>query len=77
MVMASVSMEEAEIQLPYQEVGTKNLYILDDKKRNYYLIPVKDDNRTDLKAFCPENGIRPLNFAYDQDLMDMLGLRQL
>ena len=30
--------EVAEIHLPYPEADAKNLFIRDDKKRNYYLI---------------------------------------
>ena len=66
--------EVAEIRLPYPEADAKNLFIRDDKKRNYYLITVKGDKRVDLKAFRQQNGTRPLTFASDQDLMDILGL---
>ena len=66
--------EVAEIYLPYPEADAKNIFIRDDKKRNYYLITVKGDKRTDLKAFRKQNGTRPLTFASDQDLMDSLGL---
>lgn len=66
--------EVAEIQLPYPEADAKNLFIRDDKKRNYYLITVKGDKRTDLKAFRQQHSTRPLTFASDQDLMDLLGL---
>ena len=43
--------EVAEIYLPYPEADAKNLFIRDDKKRNYYLITVKGDKRVDLNAF--------------------------
>lgn len=66
--------EVAEIHLPYPEADAKNLFIRDEKKRNYYLITVKGNKRADLKAFRQQNGTRPLTFASDQDLMDMLGL---
>ena len=66
--------EVAEIPLPYPEADAKNLFIRDDKKRNYYLITVKGDKRVDLKAFRQQNGTRPLTFASDQNLMDILGL---
>ena len=66
--------EVAEIHLPYPEADAKNLFIRDDKKRNYYLITVKGDKRADLKAFRRQNNTRPLTFASVQDLMDMLGL---
>ena len=64
--------EVAEIQLPYLESDAKNLFIRDDKKCNYYLITVKGNKRVDLKAFRKQNDTRPLTFASDQDLMDML-----
>lgn len=64
----------AEIQLPYPEADAKNLFIQDDKKRNYYLITVKGDKRVDSNAFRQQNGTQPLTFVSDQDLMDMLGL---
>ena len=66
--------EVAEIPLPHPEADAKNLFIRDDKKRNYYLITVKGDKRADLKAFRRQNGTRPLAFASEQDLMDILGL---
>ena len=66
--------EVAEIALPYPEADAKNLFIRDDKKRNYYLITVKGDKRADLKAFRRQNNTRPLTFASDQEMMDILGL---
>ena len=39
-----------------------------------YLITVKGNKRVDLKAFRKQNDTRPLTFASDEDLMDMLGL---
>ena len=39
------------IYLPYKEYNAKNLFVRDDKKRNYYLITVKGNKRVDLKDF--------------------------
>ena len=61
--------EVAEIHLPYPEADAKNLFIRDDKRRNYYLITVKGNKRVDLKAFRQQNDTRPLTFASDQDLI--------
>ena len=61
--------EVAEIHLPYPEADAKNIFIRDDKKRNYYLITVKGNKRVDLKAFRQQNDTRPLTFASDQDLI--------
>lgn len=45
-------MEELEnIDLPYPEADGKNLFVRDDKKRNYYLITVKGNKKLNLKEF--------------------------
>lgn len=72
---AVFNMEElAEVDIPYPEADAKNLFVRDDKKRNYYLITVKGDKRVDLKEFRKKNNTRPLRFASENDLMDILGL---
>ena len=35
--------EMLECNLPYPEIIAKNLFIRDDKKRNYYLITVQEE----------------------------------
>ncbi|WP_072500077.1 prolyl-tRNA synthetase associated domain-containing protein [Olsenella phocaeensis] len=62
------------IELPHREDDAKNLFVRDDKKRNYYLISVKRDKRIDLKGFCRANGTRALSFASADDLMAVMGL---
>lgn len=64
----------AEIDLPYPEADAKNLFVRDDKKRNYYLITVKGDKRVDLKEFRRNQGTRNLSFASPEDLMAIMGL---
>lgn len=72
---AVYNMEElAAIRLPHPEWDAKNLFVRDDKKRNYYLITVKGDNRVDLKEFRKQHGLRNLSFASADDLMEILGL---
>lgn len=66
--------ELASTELPYPEADAKNLFVCDDKKRNYYLITVKGDKRVDLKEFRRKNNTRPLRFASENDLMTMMGL---
>ncbi len=66
--------EMTEIGLPHPEAEAKNLFVRDDKKRNYYLITVKGDKRVDLKQFQLQNGTRRLSFASDTDLEAILGL---
>ena len=62
------------LTLPYPEGDAKNLFVRDDKKRNYYLITVKGDKRVDLKEFRKQHGTRPLSFASAGDLLHMLHL---
>ena len=66
--------EMAEVELPHPEAEAKNLFVRDDKKRNYYLITVRGDKRVDLKEFQKQQGTRRLSFASDEDLMSILGL---
>lgn len=66
--------ELSEIDIPYPEADAKNLFVRDDKKRNYYLITVKGDKRVDLKKFRQQNGTRALSFASESDLMSVMAL---
>ena len=66
--------ELADIDIPYPEYDAKNLFVRDDKKRNYYLITVKGDKRVDLKELRKAQGTRALSFASAEDLMDIMGL---
>ena len=70
------NMEELkELDIPYPKYDAKNLFVRDDKKRNYYLITVKGDKRIDLKEFRRKNETRPLSFASENDLLDMMNLK--
>ena len=72
---AVYNMEEMRsVRLPHPEAEAKNLFVRDDKKRNYYLITVKGEKRVDLKKFQEANGTRRLSFASDEDLLSILGL---
>ena len=66
--------ECAELELPYPEADAKNLFVRDDKKRNYYLITVRGDKRVDLKEFRKAHGTRPLSFASPEELEKFLKL---
>ena len=66
--------ELSQIDIPYPEADAKNLFVRDDKKRNYYLITVKGDKRVDLKEFRHRHKLRPLSFASEHDLMDIMHL---
>lgn len=72
---AVYNMEElSEVELPHPGRDAKNLFVRDDKKRNYYLITVKGDKRVDLKEFRKAHETRPLTFASPDDLMAIMKL---
>lgn len=63
-----------ELDLPHAEYNAKNLFVRDDKKRNYYLITVRGEKRVDLKDFRKKQGTRRLSFASPEDMEALLGL---
>lgn len=72
---AVFNMEELDaLHLPHPQWDAKNLFVRDDKKRNYYLITVKGDKRVDLKVFRKAHGLRALSFASAEDLLSIMGL---
>lgn len=72
---AVFNMVELEgVELPYPELDAKNLFVRDDKKKNYYLISVKGDKCVDLKEFEKRYHLRRLSFASEADLMCRLKL---
>ena len=72
---AVYNMEEvASLELPHPEADAKCLFLRDDKKRQYYLVCVKGEKRVDIRALRESFGTRPLSFASDGDLQDILGL---
>ena len=49
---AIFNMEEAgHVKMPYPDAEAKNLFLRDDKKRNWYLVTVRGDRKLDLKWF--------------------------
>ncbi len=72
---AVFNMEELDaVALPYPDRDAKNLFVRDDKKKNYYLITVRGDKRVDLKEFRKKHQLRNLSFASAEDLMSIMGL---
>lgn len=72
---AVYNMEElSNVELPYPENDAKNLFVRDDKKKNYYLITVKGDKRVNLKEFRQKYNTRNLSFASSDDLMNIMNL---
>lgn len=58
-----------EADLPHPDAIAKNLFIRDDKKKNFYLITVLEEKRVDLKEFRKNFETRPLTFA-SEELLD-------
>ncbi|MDY3118359.1 MAG: prolyl-tRNA synthetase associated domain-containing protein [Peptoniphilus sp.] len=72
---AVMNMEELnKVDLLYPKRDAKNLFVRDDKKKNYYLITVFGDKRVDLKQFKEKHNTRRLSFGSDGDLKEKLGL---
>ena len=72
---AVFTVEEADaLNLPQPEAGTKNLFLRDQKKQNYYLLTVRDHLPVRIKDFQKKIGARPLSFASEEDLGRLLGL---
>ena len=46
-----------EIKVPYPEAEAKNIFVRDDKKKNYYLITIKGNKKVNLKEFSKINNI--------------------
>lgn len=67
--------EIVNIDLPYKKCDAKNLFVRDDKHINYYLITVKGNKKVNLKDFRIKNNIRPLSFASEEELMDILKVK--
>ena len=63
------------VDLPYKDVNGKNLFVRDDKKRNYYLITIKGSKKIDLKTFSKNYHTRRLSFASEDDLINILNLK--
>lgn len=73
---AVFSMDDAiSVELPYPECDAKNLFVRDDKKKNYYMITVCGPKRVDLKAFRQAYGTRRLSFASAEELWHMIQIK--
>lgn len=74
---AVLTVEEGQaLHMEDGDVVAKNLFLRDDKKRNYYLLTVKEEKHIDLRQFQEDQHTRRLSFASEKDLMEMLGLEK-
>lgn len=54
----------------------KNLFLRDDKKKRYFIIAVQKDKQVNLKALRMRLNSRPLSFASESSLYEILGLNK-
>lgn len=66
--------ESKELGLPHKGAGTKNFFLRDKKKKNYFIITTKEDKRVDLRRLREILGTTALSFASEEDLDRMLGV---
>lgn len=62
------------LQLIHIDRVVKNLFLRDDKKRNYYLVVLQKDKSANLKELRHIIGSKPLTFASEEDLYKYLKL---
>ena len=74
---AVYTMEEMHaLHLDGDKSIAKNLFLRDDKKRNYYLVSIGGDDPADLKSLQEILGSRRLSFASENDLKKLLKLKK-
>ena len=66
--------EMLALNLPKAEHVAKNLFVRDDKKRNYYLLVFREEKMVNLKEIRKKIDSRPLSFASESDLYQYLCL---
>lgn len=71
------TIEEANnLDIENKEYIAKNLFLRDDKKRNYYLFVIKNDKKIDLNDLKNKINSRRLSFASEEDLEKYLKLKK-
>jgi Ala-tRNA(Pro) deacylase len=74
---AVFTVEEADgLDLDSHGKGTKNLFLRDDKKQNFYVVVLCNDKRADLRDMRAKLGSRPLTFASLDSLAELLKLKR-
>lgn len=54
----------------------KNLFLRDDKKINFYILTLCSEKRADLKELRAKLGSRPLTFASEESLFEIMKLQR-
>ena len=58
------------------EIAPKNLFLCDDKKKRFFLVSILGDTRVNLKELQKKLNCRPLSFASEAKLENILGLEK-
>lgn len=64
------------LEIPNRETILKNLFLRDQKKRNYYLVSIPGWKNVNLKELDKTLGSGKLSFANEEELYRYLGLRK-
>ena len=64
------------LNIPHSERIVKNLFLRDDKKKNYYLVTVPGHKTVNLKSLSEKIPSRKLSFASEESLMELLMLER-
>ena len=64
------------LNLLHSDQIVKNLFLCDDKKRNYYLVTVPGHKTVDLKSLSKKIPSRRLSFASEKALRELLMLKK-
>ena len=72
------TIEEANnLDIENKEYIVKNLFLRDDKKRNYYLVVIKNHKKVNLNDLMLKINSRRLSFASSDDLNKYLNLKKV
>lgn len=71
---AVLTVAEADVLVPHVGLPTKNLFLRDDKKRQFFVVVAREDTQIDLRNLHRQLGSRRLSFASPEALRSMLGL---
>ena len=66
--------EMISVDIKHPDNVVKNLFLRDDKKRNYFLVVMDKDKQVNLKELKDKLESRPLRFASEDDLYKYLKL---
>lgn len=64
------------LAIPHKDQVVKNLFLRDDKKRNYYLVTIPGHKNINLKSLAERIPSRKLSFADEDTLWEMLNLEK-